>query len=295
MKNFAEVTLLSLAPAFRPNSSGPGGGKVWLPSRFSMSDPRITYPQAKAWTFLLDTPDDTGSSSGGGSGSGTKPAPQTAKAAGGGGGARPAAGAKTRGKRKTSLGDSSNCSGGEDMGAMCSKPANANLATDKENMDMEEMLVPNGDSSSPMARDVAAAAAAGAEAGGAAPGAGSKDQKALADEAAVLGAAMLESTAFLSPEPEEVKEGGEEDGGNSAVDGNGEAIAGLEIERGGHAGSFGDGHMRYEDRAEWIARNLEMLPRGSCAVEVDQLKQVGVAKRARVMTLVGVNHVHALF
>lgn len=159
------------------------------------------------------------------------------------------------------------------MGAMCSKPSNPNLATDKENM--EEMLVPNGDSSSPMAGDVAAAAA---DEDGAAAGADSEGQKAVADDEVVRGEAMLDSTAFPSPEPGQGEEGGEEGDGNSAVDDNGVAIAGLEIERGGHAGSYGDGHMRYEDRAEWIARNLEMLPRGSCAVEVDQLKEVGARR-----------------
>eukprot|EP00752_Nemacystus_decipiens_P017760 g15923.t1 len=238
-----------------------------------MSDPRSTYPKATAWTFLLDTPAEAGA----GGASGTK-APAPATAAGGAGRPRlTAAGgaAKAAAKRKSSLTSSSSHNGNEEMGSACSKP-NVGVA-DKENMaELEtEMLVPNGgDATSNGHR----AKEDDAECNSGGPGADSEplraSKEAAINERAVLGGAALDSTAFLSPEPEKEQE---EEGPAAAVDSPLVAVEnGIARLRGGggHVGSAGEGRMRYEDKPAWIARNLEMLPTRGAGVEVDQLNKL---------------------
>lgn len=245
-----------------------------------MSDPRSAYPKATAWTFLLDTPADAGGAPA------TKAPPPSAAS---GNGSRPrqqaAAGAKAAAKRKPSLasssssrsggGGSSSCSGTEEMGASCSKPHQDSVA-DKENMaELEEMLVPNGreTTSNGLRRGRNGLGAADSEDRGEAP------KEAPVDEGEVLRGAALDSTAFLSPEPDQTAPAEAGSALVAAVD-NGIA-AGLQ--RGGHAGSAGDGRMRFEDKTAWIARSLEMLPRGAAAVEVDQLKQVRDREKSRAV------------
>lgn len=223
-----------------------------------MSDPRSTYPKATAWTFLLDTPAEEGGASG------AKAPPP------GGGGGRPrlaAAGAKAAAKKKPSLGGSSSsrsCSGPEEMGAACSK-SNATRVANKENMaELEEMLVPNGGDPTPTrsnnGRGDAECSSLGAD---------SKTREAAKEGTTNVSAGVaLDSTAFLSPEPEQELVAGDSDSAVVVAVENGIAGRG-----GGHVGSNGDERMRSEDTSAWIARNLDMLPRGA-AVEVDQLKQV---------------------
>lgn len=237
-----------------------------------MSDPRSTYPKATAWTFLLDTP----AAEAAGGASGTKAPPPAVT----GGGDRPrraaAAGAAkaAASRRKPSLTGSS-CSGNEEMGAACSKSNDA--VANKENMgELEEVLVPNGgDTSTGGDSEDADCDDLGA-------GAGSEPLQASKEgplnERAVLGGAALDSTAFLSPEPQE-QELGECEAEDAALVAVENGIARLR--GGGHAGSAGDGRMRYEDKSAWIARNLEMLPTRGAAVEVDQLKQVREMEREK--------------
>lgn len=228
-----------------------------------MSDPRSTYPKATAWTFLLDTPAAEAAS-------GTKKAPPPATAGGGGPRRAAAAGAaKAAAKRKPSLTGSS-CSANEEMGAACSKSNDA--VTNKENMgrELEEMLVPNGDSHDDDDALCKSNLGAGSE-----PLQAPKEEEGAANERAVLGGAALDSTAFLSPEPEEQEQGVDEAEDLVVVAVENGIVARLRG-GGGHAGAAGgDGSsMGHEDRSAWIARKLEVLPTRSAAVEVDQLKQV---------------------
>lgn len=228
-----------------------------------MSDPCSAYPKATAWTFLLDTPAEEGGASA------TKAPPP------GGGGhprlaaaAAAAAGVRAAAKKKASLGGSSGGSSGtEEMGAACSKSKAASVAN-KENMaKVEDMLlvVPNGGKNE--GPDTAESTSLGEI---------PETLEALEEdpvrEGAVLGVGALDSTAFLSPEPEQ------EEGvaaGDSALVAVENCVAGLR--RGGHAGDGSDG-MRCEDnKSAWIAQNLDVVPQGA-AVEVDQLKQVRTAR-----------------
>eukprot|EP00903_Cladosiphon_okamuranus_P019677 g18084.t2 len=237
-----------------------------------MSDPRSTYPKATAWTFLLDTPAEAA-----GGASGTKAPPPATSGSGGRSRLAAAGVAKAAAaKRKPSLTSSggsnsssnSSCGGNQEMGGACSKPNHT--VANKENMaELEEMLVPNGGAGHKQTSNGGAVDGDEVDANlgeeSEPPQAAKEDP---ANERAVLGAAALDSTAFLSPEPQGADNGEAEVNPLVAVE---NGIAGLR--RGGHAGSGGGGRMRYEDKTAWIARNLEMLPRGA-AVEVDKLKEL---------------------
>lgn len=249
-----------------------------------MSDPRSTYPQAKAWTFLLDTPDTTSSSAAVGR------AP-SAVATGAGRPCLVAAGETvSRHEKKSSLGG--NCGGSDpaagsgvanggngteagEMGAMCSKSTNV---ANKENMgDLEEvMMFPNGDSDSSRSVSVNADCCEGNDKGmrdssetletpdgdDAAAGAADCCKSDLPDEGAML-ASMLESTTPISPidlEEHLVR-------GSAAS-----PVADRIIATG--SGGISSNDMRPEDRWAWVTDNLKMLPTGANAVEIDQLKQV---------------------
>lgn len=279
-----------------------------------MSDPRSTYPQAKAWTFLLDTPDPSASSSVGISAAaapGARKAPPTV------GAGRPclvAAGATAAGKHKNRPSPRGNCGGSdpaagsvadgsgssngteEQMGALCSK--STNVLENKENTRMgdveddEMMKFTNGEGSSSGGSgsvDANYCEGNGKGMGGSSAdvgtpnGGGGGGKGDLADEGAML-AAMLESTALISPvESEETRVEGPATGGAVA---NGGIIGGLE--RGGAASNgYGNGYgagVLPEERSAWVADNLRMLPIGAHAVEVDKLKQVlHTASRSAVL------------
>ncbi|CAM9271979.1 unnamed protein product [Scytosiphon promiscuus] len=273
-----------------------------------MSNLRSAYPQAQAWTFLIDTPPppasdqkNTATPPSGGAGA----TAAAGGAAGASGRIRPAlaAGVTKSGPNKGS-GLSSNHSSGdgggrgeaggtEEMGAMCSKPNSSSSSTNntldnKENMgEAAEEMPPNGtdqtttaggnssgggDAGVSSSRSSSSTGDASPEASGK-PGGESIEE---GEAASVLqGTPPLDSTASLSPDPEEERaaaQPGDEVGSLSAVDDEGVAVAGLV--RGGHAGSNGDGRMEYEDRSAWVARNVGMLPRGGQEVEVDKLREL---------------------
>ncbi|CAM9468923.1 unnamed protein product [Hapterophycus canaliculatus] len=272
-----------------------------------MSNLRSAYPQAQAWTFLIDTPPpasekkNTAATAAASGRAGATTAAAAAGAAappGASGRIRPAlaAGVKVRPNKGSSLSSHHSSGGGggsgrneaggtEEMGAMCSKPINKDTVANKENMgETPEETPPNGNDHDTMAAGGNGGAGdTGGSSGSADPetpgtsGGESADRLTEDEVAPMLQGTLLDSTAFLSPDPEEEgAQNGDELG--SLSDGNDAlvttTVVAARLVKGGHAGSNGDGRMEFEDRSAWVARNLSLLPRGGQDVEVEELKEL---------------------
>lgn len=269
-----------------------------------MSNLRSAYPQAQAWTFLIDTPPPANDKKKPATAVARGAAAAAATAAPTGASIRPvlATGVRTRPNKGSSGngdggGGRSEANGTEEMGAMCSKPGDSNTVANKENMGeattvdetppngINQITMAGGNSSGGEAdssNSTRSKGDAGAEASET-PGGESADRLTEDEAAPMLQGTALDSTAFLSPDPEEERgtAGDNELGSLSAVDdGAAGVVAGLV--KGGHAGSNGNGGMEFEDRSAWVARNLGMLPRGGQEVEVDKLREVRDGGRRHV-------------
>lgn len=233
---------------------------------FSMSELRTNYPQAKAWTFLTDTP----AAASGGSTSSSPTKRPSATAAGPderGRGGPSARRSKKNSSLCSSVGGSVNGGGrGEIMGGLCSSNKTSIVRSNKENFG--DLGAGEGSSQvAGAATTVVLAPAPGdvafnpcgmgkeAPASGKTGGNGQQPSRGAQQEND-----LLDSTAFLSPTPEDEIAG-------DALDVCAAGEMCFEEEQGG---GVGEG----SDRSAWLVRNLGLLRGGGVPVDVGQIEEV---------------------
>lgn len=264
-----------LAPS-RAESSANGGAVQF----YSMSELRTNYPQAKAWTFLVDPPTAAAAAAGSTS---SPPSTRTGAAACSDGRRAGPSSTESRRSKKSSLGSSvgESVNGGRSrggrakneaeitMGGLCSSNKTASIGrSNKENFGERGAGECAGGAASTITTTVVLDPAPGDTAfdpsrlgKGARAGAASGKTDGNGQQAS-RGAPqqendLLDSTAFLSPEPEDEAAGGRNgSSGETCFEEDREALT------------------EGADRSAWLVRNLGLLRGGGSTVDVGQVAEV---------------------